>query len=149
MSGELEYRPAHEEDLAGILELYCELNPEDTPLDFDRALSIWRSSEAAGLTKYLVAAEDGAIVSTCCVTVVPNLTRGGRPYAIIENVITDKSRRRRGIGARVMRDAIEFARKRDCYKVVLLSSSKRKEAHEFYEALGFDGNSKKGFEIRF
>jgi hypothetical protein len=34
-------------------------------------------------------------------------------------------------------------------KIVLQSGSKRKEAHIFYEKCGFDGNSKRAFEIRF
>jgi len=149
MSEELVYRAAREEDLEGILALYRQLNPQDPPLDKERALSIWRSSEAAGLTRYLVAAEGKEIVSTCCVTVIPNLTRGGRPYAMIENVITDEGRRRRGIGAQILREAVAVARGCGCYKVVLLSSAKRVQAHAFYEAIGFDGASKKGFEIRF
>ncbi len=148
MSGVLEYRIAREGDLEGILALYRQLNPEDPPLHGELALSIWRSSEAAGLTSYIVAAEGGAIVSTCCLTVIPNLTRGGRPYAMIENVITDEGRRGRGLGRRVMLEAVELAKSRGCYKVVLLSSAKRAQAHAFYEAIGFDGDSKRGFEIR-
>jgi GNAT superfamily N-acetyltransferase len=144
----MEYRAAREEDLEGLLALYRQLNPEDAPLDFESALAIWRESASKGMTEYFAAAEDGVVVSACCVTVIPNLTRGGRPYAMIENVITDEGRRGEGLGRRVVMRAVEFAKARGCYKVVLLSGAKRAQAHAFYEAIGFDGDSKRGFEIR-
>jgi GNAT superfamily N-acetyltransferase len=145
----MECRTAREEDLEGLLALSRQLNPEDPPLDRDKALAIWRETASRDATRYFVADEDGVVVSACCVTIIPNLTRGGRPYAMIENVVTDEGHRRRGLGARVLRDAIEYAKGRGCYKVVLLSSVRRVESHRFYEAIGFDGNSKRGFELRF
>jgi GNAT superfamily N-acetyltransferase len=145
----MEFRQAVEGDLGGILALYRQLNPEDPPLDYASALSIWKETEARGCTVYFVAAEGGDVAAACCVTVIPNLTRGGRPYAMIENVVTEAGRRRSGLGGGVVRYAVEHARERGCYKVVLLSGAKRKEAHAFYEAIGFDGGSKRGFEIRF
>jgi len=81
--------------------------------------------------------------------ILPNLTRGGRSNAFIENVITDEAYRRRGIGKKLMEMAVQYGRENNCYKVVLLSNIKRKAAHLFYESCGFDGNSKRGFEIRF
>jgi GNAT superfamily N-acetyltransferase len=145
----MEYRQAREEDLGGILALYRQLNPEDPPLDYGSALRIWKETESRGSTRYFVAAEGVAVVAACCVTVIPNLTRGGRPYAMIENVVTEAGHRRLGLGGRVVRDAVEHARELGCYKAVLLSGAKRAEAHEFYKAIGFDGDSKRGFEIRF
>jgi GNAT superfamily N-acetyltransferase len=144
----MEYRAAREEDLEGLLALYRQLNPEDAPLDFGSALAIWRESASKGMTEYFAAVEDGVVASACCVTAIPNLTRGGRPYAIIENVITDEGSRGRGLGRRVVMMAVESARARGCYKVALLSGAKRVEAHAFYKAIGFDGDSKRGFEIR-
>jgi hypothetical protein len=45
--------------------------------------------------------------------------------------------------------AIEYGKQINCYKIILQSSYKRKENHIFYEKCGFDGNSKRAFEIRF
>jgi GNAT superfamily N-acetyltransferase len=78
-----------------------------------------------------------------------NLTRQQRPYAVIENVITHQDYRKKGYGTLVMEKAVDYAKRENCYKIMLLSSSSRKDAHQFYERLGFDGSSKKGFQLRF
>jgi hypothetical protein len=47
-----------------------------------------------------------------------------------------------------MEMAIKYAKENKCYKILLQSNNKRKESHKFYENIGFDGESKKAFEIR-
>jgi len=47
-----------------------------------------------------------------------------------------------------MEMAIDHARRNNCYKAILQSGNKRTDAHRFYEAIGFDGSSKKAFEVR-
>jgi GNAT superfamily N-acetyltransferase len=141
----MELRTAVREDLPGILALYAHLNPEDEALDPDRAAAIWRKTEAMPGIRYLVAVEAGRIVSTCNLTVLPNLTRGGRSLAIVENMVTAPDFRRRGLGRRLLDMATALAREAGCYKISLLSSAKRTEAHVLYEAAGFDGSTKRAF----
>ncbi|MBP0651963.1 GNAT family N-acetyltransferase, partial [Mycobacterium tuberculosis] len=50
-----------------------------------------------GVTVF-VAEDDGVPAATCTMITVPNLTRRGRPYAFIENVVTRSDRQRRGLG---------------------------------------------------
>ena len=47
-----------------------------------------------------------------------------------------------------MENAIQYAREQNCYKVLLQSGSKRTDAYGFYESIGFDGESKRAFEMR-
>jgi Predicted acetyltransferase len=136
-------------DLPGLLSLYAQLNPEKEPLETEKALAIWDETERAGISRHFVAADGDRIVSSCTVSVIPNLTRGGQPYAVIENVVTDAEQRRKGIGRLVVGEAIAFAREKNCFKVMLLSGCGRTGAHRFYESLGFSGDSKRGFELRF
>jgi GNAT superfamily N-acetyltransferase len=145
----VEYRIACKDDLPGLLALYKQLNPEEDPIDLEKAHSVWDTTETTNATKYFIALDNMKIVSTCNITLVPNLTRNGKSFAIIENVITDNDYRRKGIGKKVIQNAIQYAKENHCYKVVLLSSMKRTESHRFYESIGFNGNAKKGFEIRF
>ncbi len=145
----MEYRTARKEDLPGLLALYKQLNPEEELIDLKKAYSIWDATEKSNTTTYFVAMDNAKVVSTCNITLVPNLTRNGKSFAIIENVITDNDYRRQGIGKKVIENAVQYAKENNCYKVVLLSSAKRTASHKFYESIGFNGNSKKGFEIRF
>jgi GNAT superfamily N-acetyltransferase len=81
--------------------------------------------------------------------IIPNLTFNGKSIGYIENVITDEKHRRKGIGKKILEMAIKYAKDENCYKVVLQSGIKRTAAHKFYESIGFNGESKKAFELRF
>lgn len=45
---------------------------------------------------------DGGLVASCTLTLTPNLTRGCRPYGVIENVVTDVGFRKRGFAKAVL-----------------------------------------------
>lgn len=133
-------------DLDALLQLYAQLHPSlPPPRREPRMEATWASILRDPAQVYLGAFAGGVLVSACNAAVIPNLTYGARPYAVIENVVTHADWRRRGIGARVMRELLEWCWARGCYKASLTSSVSRGEAHEFYDALGFDRNSKHAF----
>ena len=144
----IEYSIARKEHLPMILELYKQLIPEEIPIDIKTANEIWKKIENSGI-KYFIAIENGIIISSCYLAIIPNLTRNGKSNGFIENVITDEKYRNKGIGKKVIEMAIEYGKQNNCYKIILQSSYKRKKNHIFYEKCGFDGDSKKAFEIRF
>jgi len=144
----IEYSIARKEHLQMILELYKQLIPEEIPIDTKTANKIWEKIENSGI-KYFIAIKNGIIISSCYLAIIPNLTRNGKSNGFIENVITDEKYRKKGIGKKVIKMAIEYGKQNNCYKIILQSSYKRKENHIFYEKCGFDGDSKRAFEIRF
>lgn len=107
----------------------------------------WERILGSDLLLYLGVFVGPTLASTCHAVIVPNLSRGNRPYAIIENVGTLASQRRRGLGTLAMRTAISRCWEAGCYKVMLASGVQRSGAHEFYERLGFDGNAKRSFVL--
>jgi len=143
----IEYCIAKREHLPMILELYKQLIPEEDPINIIVANKIWEKIENNGI-KYFIAIEDNKIISSCYLAIIPNLTRNGKSNGFIENVITDEKYRKKGIGKKMIEMAIEYGKQNNCYKIILQSSYKRKENHMFYEKCGFDGNSKRAFEIR-
>lgn len=88
---------------------------------------------------------DGRIVTTCVLALVRNLTRGARPFGVIENVVTDAAHRRQGHGIAMLRHALGCAWEAGCYKVMLLTGSRREETLAFYEKAGFRRGVKTGF----
>ena len=143
-------RLARPGDIDTLMPLYREhlnaANP-DLPVD-DRVHAHWQSILDNPMLHYFVAEVDGLVVATCNLTIVPNLTYNLSPYAVIENVVTHADYRRRGLGRMLMETAISTAWEAGCHKVMLMSGAGRTEAHRFYESLGFDGDSKKGFSMR-
>lgn len=89
--------------------------------------------------------EDGCLVASCVCVVVPNLTHGQRPYALIENVVTDPAHRKRGFATACLNAACKIAREADCYKVMLLTGSKQESTLRFYEKAGFNRQDKTAF----
>jgi GNAT superfamily N-acetyltransferase len=66
------------------------------------------------------------------------LGKRGTPAGVVEDVAVEPSRQGQGIGRAMMAHAIEECRKAGCYKLALSSNGKRKDAHRFYESLGFE-----------
>lgn len=134
-------------DLDALLSLYAHLHKQDAPLAAERAKAVWKDI-CADANAYVTGVESaGRLVAACSINIVSNLTRGGRPYAVIENVVTHASHRRQSFGRQAMNAAFDVARAHDCYKVMLMSAGARSSAHDFYESLGFDRSAKQAFVL--
>jgi orotate phosphoribosyltransferase len=145
----LEIRSAESGDLNRLIELYRHLHPADDSLpDGPGREHLWTAMLARPGFHCLVAFHGDVLVASCCLAVIPNLTRGGRPYGLIENVVTHADFRRRGFGKAVLARALDLAWQLGCYKVMLLTGSKRPETHHFYHACGFRSGEKTGFVAR-
>jgi ribosomal protein S18 acetylase RimI-like enzyme len=139
-------RPAIEQDIPRILELYEELTGERHDLTRRETGPVFAEISSMPSHELLVAEEDNVVVGTMVLLIVPNFSHGALPWAIVENLIVGVGYRRRGIGRLLMDYAVARAREAGCYKLQLLSSVKRREAHRFYKALGFK-TSAYGFRL--
>ena len=72
-----------------------------------------------------MAAEGEKLLSTCTLLLVPNLTHQGRPYGLVENVVTDVTHRKQGLANACLDYAKELAEKEQCYKLMLMTGRKR------------------------
>lgn len=93
----------------------------------------------------IIAEEEGKIVSSCVCVIIPNLTHNQSPYAFIENVITDKDYRNKGLATACLNYAKEIAIKEKCYKLMILTGSKKESTLNFYERAGYNKNDKTAF----
>jgi GNAT superfamily N-acetyltransferase len=86
----------------------------------------------------MVAVTDGEVVGTLQLTFIPGLSRLGSTRALIEAVRVRSDQRGNGLGADLIRWAIDTARDQGAAMVQLTTDASRKDAHRFYERLGFE-----------
>ncbi len=85
----------------------------------------------------IVAEDEDAVIGVCQLTVLTYLSYKGSKSLLVENVHVAASRRSGGIGRLMMERAIARARELGCTRVQLTTNKLRKDAHRFYERLGF------------
>lgn len=138
-------REAKREDLDSLLKLYLFLHEERIP-DHDRHLTETWEQILGDRNHHLIVNEvGGQIVSSCVCVIIPNLTRNVRPYAFIENVVTHADHRGKGYAGECLEYARQIAEKENCYKMMLLTGSKKAGTLHFYEKAGYNSSDKTAF----
>jgi len=86
----------------------------------------------------IVAEADGKVVGTMQLSYLPGIQFRGGWRQQVEAVRISSELRGQGLGEKMMAWGIAQARNRGCMIVQLSSHNSRKDAHRFYERLGFD-----------
>lgn len=142
---ELQVREIYKDELEGLLRLYTQLHNNPMPDLDDRVRGIWESIHEDSNHHIVVGTINNKIVTSCVLLIVNNLTQGQRPYALVENVITDADFRKRGYALEVLNFAKFMAQKHNCYKIMLMTGSKEESTLRFYERAGYNRNDKTAF----
>ncbi|MGS1011060.1 GNAT family N-acetyltransferase [Achromobacter anxifer] len=145
----MDVRALDASELSSLLDLYQHLHAADDPLPGAQAVAaVWQELMGSPWHKVFGAYAGGKLVSSCTLTVIPNLTRRCRPYGVIENVVTNAAYRRQGLAKAVLDEALGFAWGGNCYKVMLMTGRKDEATFRFYESAGFDRHGKQAFIAR-
>jgi len=143
---EVAIRRATRDDIAAIVAMYASSSLHGhEPIDADRS-EAFAEIDADPKQLLCVATAGDRVVGTFHLTTLRYLSFGGARAMLVEAVHVIESERNRGIGAAMMRFAIDEARRRGCQRVQLTSNKKREDAHRFYERLGF-ARSHEGFKL--
>ena len=138
-------REANKDDLKELLELYLYLHEENLPNQDQHLEETWKQIMEDKNHHIIVNEIDGKIVSSCVCVIIPNLTRNVRPYAFVENVVTHADYRKKGYASECLNYAKTIAKNENCYKIMLLTGSKRETTLRFYENAGYNSNDKTAF----
>mgnify|MGYP003623335470 CR=1 FL=1 len=138
-------REAASQDLPQLLDLYTHLHNNTRPAIDENVKSVWQKIMGDVNHHIIVGVQDASIISSCVLLVVPNLTHGQRPYAVLENVVTHPTHRKQGVGGQIMAYAKEIAMKNHCYKIMLMTSSKEEATLRFYRRAGYNTQDKTAF----
>lgn len=138
-------REINPEDFDGLMMLYTQLHDNPFPEKSDSIMQLWQDILADKNHHIIVTEEGGVIASSCVCVIIPNLTHGQRPYALIENVVTDCRYRKKGLATACLNFARDIAMRENCYKIMLLTGSKEESTLRFYERAGYNKNDKTAF----
>lgn len=138
-------REIYEDELKDLLELYLHLHETSVPEASEHLRNTWETIIQDKNHHIIVNVIDDKIVSSCVCVVIPNLTRNVRSYAFIENVVTHEKYRGKGYATQCLHYAKEIAEKENCYKMMLLTGSKKESTIKFYEHAGYNSSDKTAF----
>ena len=93
----------------------------------------------------LVGELDNKVIASVTLVIIRNLTHNLRPYSVMENIVTHSDFRNKGYASALMERASEIAKDNHCYKIMLMSGSRRESTLRFYERCGFNMNEKIAF----
>ena len=137
-------REINKSELQKLLDLYRYLHNE-VPATVSQAAVAWEEIQRSSHIQYFGVFDEKELIASCNITLIPNITRGCKPYGVIENVVTKRNRRRSGYGKALLKYALEVAWGKGCYKVMLMTGRLDEETFAFYESAGFDRHGKQAF----
>ena len=132
-------------ELNELLELYLNLHENTIPEMTENLKETWDIIINDKNHHIIVNEIDNKIVSSCVCVIIPNLTRGIRPYALIENVVTLPDYRGYGYATKCLEYAKYIAERDNCYKMMLLTGSREVSTLKFYENAGYNSSDKTAF----
>lgn len=103
----------------------------------DEHRAAFEAIDADPNNELIVAELDGEVVGTMQLTYIPGISRRGALRLQIEAVRIAATVRGGGLGRQMMEWAVERGRARGCALVQLTTDKARKDAHRFYDSLGF------------
>ena len=132
-------RKANESDLNEIIQIYAqpEMDGNDV-ISLEQAKMIFKKMQRyPDYHLYVAITPENQIVGTFSLLIIDNLVHKGGISAIIEAVAVNPAYQGQGIGKLMMQFAMQECKAKHCGKLELSSNLKNKNAHQFYESLGF------------
>jgi ribosomal protein S18 acetylase RimI-like enzyme len=93
----------------------------------------------------LCVTENDKLIGSVMGIVCKELFRDCHPFLVIENMIIDKTARKKGIGTALLAELEKKAKTHNCAQIILVTEDDRLDACHFYEKNGFQLNNK-GYE---
>lgn len=133
---DIKVRNVAAEDFEAIFPLFEQLWPGKT-LDLAELNKVYLRGVSSENDVLFSLEEDGKILGFCAYAIVNNLWQEGC-IAYIYALVIDEKYRGKGLGSRLINEAIGDAKERGLKRVELDSGFQRERAHRFYLKLGFE-----------
>jgi predicted N-acetyltransferase YhbS len=137
-------KPIGRDDLTDLAALLAELAGK--PTNKESMLNNFEWMEKNGDYYVLGAKRDQRLAGSIMGIICRDLVGECQPFLVVENVIVSNQFRGQGIGKRLMLEMEKIGRKRDCHYIMFVSGAQRRDAHQFYESLGYKLDVVQGFK---
>ena len=129
---------ALEADLPAILSLYGQPDFDNGVVaDLEEAQEFLAMIGRYPDYRIYVAEIESVVIGVYSLLIMDKLAHKRTPSAILEDIVVATARQRLGVGKALVAHAMDTARNKGCYKLVLSSNMRRTDAHRFYDKLGF------------
>lgn len=129
-------RPEDIPDLCALLSVLFSQEAEFRPDRDAQSAGLSRIIGNAGVGAVLVARRDDRLVGMVSLLFTVSTALGGR-VALLEDMVVSPAERGRGVGTRLLNEALSLARDQACRRVTLLTDGTNDLAMAFYARQGF------------
>ncbi|GAB6152916.1 GNAT family N-acetyltransferase [Desulfosporosinus burensis] len=94
----------------------------------------------------ICAVENNQLIGSVMGVICGELYGECKPFMVLENMIVDNKYRNLGVGKALIFELERMAGDKDCTQIILITESNRIDACKFYESVGYNPDSHKGFK---
>jgi ribosomal protein S18 acetylase RimI-like enzyme len=95
---------------------------------------------------FMCAEIDGKLVGTIQGIICDELIGECQPFIVMENLVTDKEFRNKGVAKSLLAELESIAKKKNCSQILFITESDRFDAVSFYESQGYNAKTHIGFK---
>ncbi|MGZ3771657.1 MAG: GNAT family N-acetyltransferase [Bdellovibrio sp.] len=139
---QVEFFHAKISDAKEIQRLYCQLVSDPNISVTDNAVDAISQDDFNCL---IVGKLGNKVIATAFLVICRDVMYADQPFAVVENIVVDSPYQSNKVGTKLMDYLKVLCKSKKCTKIMLMSSSKRIEAHKFFEKCGYRSDLKKGF----
>ncbi len=135
----LEIRICKQDDFPSIFKL-LKILWIDLDLNFENLQTVYCKAILSENQKLIVGTINNQIIGFCSLTIKNNLWQAGN-LGHVDELVVDENIRGQGIGKKLIERITEIAQENSCKKIELDSAFQRKNAHSFYESIGYENRA--------
>lgn len=137
-------REISKKDLPKLAELYKQFWNEES--NIEKMNIQFKKIKKANSHIILGAFENENMIGSVMGVICDELYGNCKAFMVIENMIVDNSKRKKGIGKKLIEEIEKIAKLRNCTQIILVTETNRKDACSFYESVGYLPEIQKGYK---
>jgi len=124
-----------------ILACHSEAKPKNLLSEFKNKFNLYcmeikQEKKQSEMIKIVIEDDDGKFIGRVSLFLIFNDLHK-QPYGLLEDVFVEEEFRSDGYGTKLLKEAIEVAKEKGCYKLIGQSRHFKQKVHDFYLKLGF------------